>query len=570
MISPAYGWSARGVKQPRRHQPESERAGSPQGEALCTLRRRVPPRSDPRRAPPPPRPGLVRGRQARDLRALDAWRRCRPGRPTPGTLPELLREPLRRAVALSPYAEWYSNALRIPGSPDGPPPRGDLRRRALRALPRALRGRCSRAGTRSPWAELFAAAGARYVVLVTKHHDGYCLWPTRHAEPAPARLARRARRGRRPGPRGARPRPALRRLLLRRARLDLRAARRSATSRDDLAAVPLRARLRARYVDAHYRELIDRYQPERAVERHRLPAAAARLWRLLADYYAAVARGRGQRPLRPGAPGLGRLRALAARPGGRRRRRRAAPPRAPPGYQFVPPPPAPLRLPHPEYARLRRSRAAASGRPPAASATPSGTTTNEPEANLIDPDELVRSFVDIVAKNGNLLLNVGPTRDGVIPPASASGSRRWAPGWRAPARRSTAPAPGSAPRAPPPAACRCASPREARRCTRSCSPHRRVPRSACATSPHPLRGSSSWTTARCRRAGREATWSSPGPTISRTTQPTPWRVDRTDSRRTCNTPRGDRPAIETSASSAAAPSPSTILPPAWWTRSRSC
>jgi alpha-L-fucosidase len=29
------------------------------------------------------------------------------------------------------------------------------------------------------WADLFKRAGARYVVLTTKHHDGYCLWPTR-------------------------------------------------------------------------------------------------------------------------------------------------------------------------------------------------------------------------------------------------------------------------------------------------------------------------------------------------------------------------------------------------------
>ena len=27
------------------------------------------------------------------------------------------------------------------------------------------------------WAELFEKAGARYVVLTSKHHDGYCLWP---------------------------------------------------------------------------------------------------------------------------------------------------------------------------------------------------------------------------------------------------------------------------------------------------------------------------------------------------------------------------------------------------------
>jgi hypothetical protein len=31
------------------------------------------------------------------------------------------------------------------------------------------------------WAELFRRAGARYVVLVSKHHDGYALWPSRHA-----------------------------------------------------------------------------------------------------------------------------------------------------------------------------------------------------------------------------------------------------------------------------------------------------------------------------------------------------------------------------------------------------
>jgi alpha-L-fucosidase len=31
------------------------------------------------------------------------------------------------------------------------------------------------------WAALFARSGARYVVITTKHHDGYCLWPSEQA-----------------------------------------------------------------------------------------------------------------------------------------------------------------------------------------------------------------------------------------------------------------------------------------------------------------------------------------------------------------------------------------------------
>ena len=82
-----------------------------------------------------------------------------------------------------PYAEWYLNALRIPGSATaeyhkrtfGP---GfsyfDLRRRfALDAAKVDL----------DDWASFFADVGARYVVLVTRHLDGYPLWPTRVANP---------------------------------------------------------------------------------------------------------------------------------------------------------------------------------------------------------------------------------------------------------------------------------------------------------------------------------------------------------------------------------------------------
>jgi alpha-L-fucosidase len=31
------------------------------------------------------------------------------------------------------------------------------------------------------WADLFQASGAKYIVLTTKHHEGFCMWPTKHS-----------------------------------------------------------------------------------------------------------------------------------------------------------------------------------------------------------------------------------------------------------------------------------------------------------------------------------------------------------------------------------------------------
>ena len=45
------------------------------------------------------------------LASVPAWA------PDEGSMPELARDHFYESVALSPYAEWYSMALHIPGSP---------------------------------------------------------------------------------------------------------------------------------------------------------------------------------------------------------------------------------------------------------------------------------------------------------------------------------------------------------------------------------------------------------------------------------------------------------------------
>jgi alpha-L-fucosidase len=87
------------------------------------------------------------------------------------------------AFAHQPYVEWYWNSLRIPGSPaqryhaehygaDTPFTnfKDEFKRQVQQWQPQA-------------WADLFQKAGARYAVLVTKHHDGFLLWHSRVTHP---------------------------------------------------------------------------------------------------------------------------------------------------------------------------------------------------------------------------------------------------------------------------------------------------------------------------------------------------------------------------------------------------
>jgi alpha-L-fucosidase len=181
---------------------------------------------------------------------------------------------------------------------------------------------------------------------------------------------------------------------------------------DALAAVPLDPAYE-RYVDAHYRELVARYQPSVLWNDISYPPHAGALWRLMADYYEAVGEGVVNDRFLPAPAWLAR--ALRARPLAALADTLAGLSARRPGFTFAPPRPPHGDFRTPEYASFPDAK------PFKWEATRGighsfGFNDNEDEANLIDPGELVRSFADGVAKNGNLLLNVGPTREGEIHP----------------------------------------------------------------------------------------------------------------------------------------------------------
>lgn len=73
----------------------------------------------------------------------------------------------------NPYAEWYWNTIRIEGSPAQEHHRTT---HGGRPYDEFLDEWKAELFDPADWVELFARAGARYVVPTTKHHDGIALW----------------------------------------------------------------------------------------------------------------------------------------------------------------------------------------------------------------------------------------------------------------------------------------------------------------------------------------------------------------------------------------------------------
>lgn len=310
----------------------------------------------------------------------------------------------------SPYAEWYAGTMRIEGSLTqqhhantyGPGVPYDS---FIEPFDEASAG-----ADLDALADLCQRAGAGYVVLTAKHHDGFCLWPSAQAHPAKGRYhARRDLVG------------------------DLTEAVRATGLRmglyysggydwpfndavirgpaDVVLAVPQSDEY-VSYCDAHLRELIDQYQPSVLWNDIACPAGV-NLPSLFAHYYDTVPEGVVNDRWRQGRVPGGRAGELGIRAAGGAVQGlwRFFPDR---WKELKPSPGAHADFTTPEYGQhdeiAERKWEATRG-----IGHSFGANRAERPEDILTTAALVRSFVDIVSKNGNLLIGIGPEPDGTIP-----------------------------------------------------------------------------------------------------------------------------------------------------------
>jgi alpha-L-fucosidase len=319
------------------------------------------------------------------------------------TDPAQFTDPAHHAYGIMPYSEWYFNTMQIPGSPTWehhratyPNPEGPVAA-YLDFIPAF--NEAARQWHPDAWARLFRGVGARYVVLVTRHHDGFALWPSAVPNPHRGPDQQHAERDVVGELTGAVRAQGMQMGLYYSGGIDW-----SFPSQQGFPRVPIQNVLDflaptpespeyAGYANAQWHELIERYHPSvlwNDIANPWLLDAPA----LFADYYNQL----------PGGVVNDRWGPF-------------------PGWP----------VPHADFTTPENE-----GSPPdilpqkweatRAIGTSFAYNQNEgPEAQLT-VEELVHMLADIVSKNGNLLLGVGPAADGSIPPLQEErlrGLGRW-------------------------------------------------------------------------------------------------------------------------------------------------
>jgi alpha-L-fucosidase len=329
--------------------------------------------------------------------------------PVDADIGALVRSGRRDALAWSPYSEWYENSLRFAASPVAQHHRAVYGDRPYTDFAAEWEAGLEHWDP-DDWAARFAATGARYVIFVAKHHDGYCLWPTEVAHPSRGGWHSRrdvvgelgeAVRGR-----------GLRFGIYYSGGLDWTFdARPIGSMAEMLDAIP-RGDYPS-YAESQVRELIERYRPSVLWNDIAWPAEGKQLWPLFAHYYERVPDGVVNDRWMPWSPAV-----AAARSGMVRRAidgvvRRQAKRDA----GVIPPRPPHFDVRTPEYVVFDDVQRTPWECVRGMDQSFGHNASSRPE-HFIGQDELLWMLVDIVAKGGNLLLNVGPRGvDAQIPDA---------------------------------------------------------------------------------------------------------------------------------------------------------
>ncbi len=88
-------------------------------------------------------------------------------------------------IKYDPYAEWYLNTMRIPSSPTQEYHKQHYGDQGYYDFAPVF-NRESKKWDPDKMAAIFRDAGARYVVLTSKHHEGFTLWPSTTPNPTPS------------------------------------------------------------------------------------------------------------------------------------------------------------------------------------------------------------------------------------------------------------------------------------------------------------------------------------------------------------------------------------------------
>lgn len=273
----------------------------------------------------------------------------------------------------NPYAEWYLNTLRLDGSPTQ-----DYHKEHYGAdydyynfadtFDKEIRW-----WNPQQWAQIFKMAGARYVVLTSKHHEGFTLWPSDTPNPTLPKDRQHATRDIVGELTAAVRAEGLRMGLYYSGGYDWTFVPGPIRNWTQAKTVQPQSEAYGNYADAQMRELIRKYQPSVLWNDIDYPKSGHPL-EIMAEYYDAI----------PDGVIDDRFGVLHS--------------------DFV----------SPEYETLSKisqkkwEECRGLGRS-------FGYNRAEGEAQTIKRDELIYLLIDIVSKNGNLLLDVGPEADGTIP-----------------------------------------------------------------------------------------------------------------------------------------------------------